>query len=471
MNYNWRPIAQQVQTTTLSAQIIQSIRLLQLTRDELETFISEQCEKNPLIELARPAQNAEDRSVAQGMGEKPVPSVPGPRAQARSLANDDDRMAQDLVAERPSLREHLLRQLGSSAFRDRGIRRLAIEIIESLGDDGYLQRDLGSIASAVGLGKADAAAALHFVQELDPAGIAARDLRECLRLQLRDRDQLTAPMESLLDHLPLLAKHAYAQLAGICRTELGELMELVRQIRALDPRPGRRFDADPIVPAIPDVTVTVDQSGFLVTTLNTHGLPRVLVDREYYSKIRAGCRDAGETSFVLDCLREANWLVRSLEHRADTILKVATEIVIQQQEFFSYGIERLKPLTLKQVADAIGVHQSTVCRTISNKFMMTPNGLFELKFFFANSIPATNGSDHSTDTVRHRIKQLLNLESDKVLSDEAIMKALKREGVEIARRTVAKYREEMRIPCSLQRRRLRQADLVVRDHPQTGSLG
>jgi RNA polymerase sigma-54 factor len=471
MNYSWRPIAQQAQTTTLSAQIIQSIRLLQLTRDELETFISEQCEKNPLIELARPAQSAEDRSMAQGVGGRPVPLGSGPRAQATSPAHDADRMSHDLVAERPSLREHLLHQLGSSTFRDPGIRRLAIEIIESLGDDGYLQRDLRSIASAVGFSQADAAAALSFVQELDPAGIAARDLRECLRLQLRDRDQLTASMESLLDHLPLLAKHAYAQLAGICRAELGELMGLVRQIRALDPRPGRRFDADPIIPAVPDVTVTVDQSGVLITTLNAHGLPRVLVDREYYSKIRTGCRGVNETRFVSDCLREANWLVRNLEHRADTILKVATEIVIQQQEFFFHGIERLKPLTLKQVADAIGVHQSTVCRTISNKFMMTPNGLFELKFFFANSIPATNGSDHSTDTVRHRIKQLLNLESDKVLSDEAIVKALKREGVEIARRTVAKYREEMRIPCSLQRRRLKQADLAVRDRPRTGSLG
>jgi RNA polymerase sigma-54 factor len=350
------------------------------------------------------------------------------------------------------------------ALRSPADLTIAAEIIESLDDDGYLRRDIGMIADALNTSEAHTEAVLGKIQKMDPVGVAARNLPECLRLQLEDERRLTPAMATLLDNLPLLANYEYRQLAVICGVEVDDILAMAKEIKDLDPRPGRRFDCGPIMPALPDVTVELRDDGTFVTELNTNLLPRVLVNREYYSEVKAKCRGTSDVKFVVDCIKSANWLVRSLDQRAQTILKVATEIVARQRDFLLHGVEHLKPLNLKQVADTVGIHQSTVCRAISNKYMMTNRGLYELRFFFANSVAAADGGESlSADSVRHKIRQMIASETAAtVLSDDAIVKELRGSGVDIARRTVAKYREGMNIASSCQRRRQKYAGKETR---------
>ena len=482
MNLRFVPQNRQVQSQTITAQVIQSIKLLQCSHVELEAFISEEAERNPLIELSGPAgrssvslpqpdgsdrhAGADEGSAAwkgpeqvfhgKGTASGPTGSSSWQGGGSGQFGSHPDLEA--YVAAGTTLSDHLHRQLGT-AFQDPADLMVATEIIGSLDDDGYLRRDAVLIADALSTTESRVEAVLEKVQRMDPAGIGARDLSECLRLQLEDRDRLTPAMSRLLDHLPLLAEYDYRKLAGICGVDVDEVLAMAREIRVLDPRPGLRFDCQPVVPALPEVLVELQDDGTFVTELNARLLPRVLVNRQYYSEIRSRCRGGDETRFVTDCIKTANWLVRNLDQRAQTILKVATEVVARQRDFLLLGVEHLKPLNLKDVADAVGIHQSTVCRAISSKYMMTNRGMFELKFFFANSVSATDGNESlSADTVRHRIRQLISSEAaDEILSDDAIVKELRDGGVDIARRTVAKYREGMHIPSSLQRRRQKRA--------------
>ena len=296
---------------------------------------------------------------------------------------------------------------------------------------------------------------LAVIHGFEPTGIGARDLVECLSLQLRELDRLDPAMQALVGNLPLLAKRDFTTLRRVCGVDDEDLRDMLAEIRALDPKPGRSFGGGPLHTVIPDVYVSAALDGSWHVELNTDVLPRVLVSQRYHARVSKVPASDADKSFVSNCLQTANWLTKSLEQRARTILKVSSEIIRQQDDFFAYGVGHLRPLNLRAVADAIGMHESTVSRVTSNKYMSTPRGLFELKYFFTASIAASHGTDaHSAEAVRYRIRQMIDAESPTdVLSDDAIVSRLKQANIDIARRTVAKYRESLRIPSSVERRR------------------
>jgi RNA polymerase sigma-54 factor len=266
-------------------------------------------------------------------------------------------------------------------------------------------------------------------------------------------------MQTLVEHLDLLAKRDLAALRRLCGVDDEDLADMIAEIRNLNPKPGLAFGSTTVQPVVPDVFVRAAPDSTWQVELNSDTLPKVLINRRYYAQVSQTTRSDKEKSYIAECLQSATWLVRALDQRAKTILKVSSEIVRQQDAFLAKGVQYLRPLNLKTVAEAIGMHESTVSRVTANKYMATPRGIFELKYFFTPAISAADGGEaHSAEAVRHRIKQLIDSESAAdVLSDDTIVEKLRETGVEIARRTVAKYREAMRIPSSVQRRRDKQA--------------
>jgi RNA polymerase sigma-54 factor len=490
----------QTQSLVMTPQLQQAIKLLQLSNLELGEFVEAEIEKNPLLELGEaPRDEASSgpgeagpepqaapltlpEQLADGVGE-----VVGDAAEHWQAASGEDgdgshdrggdadswrgrdgarrddgpEPAIERAASGPrSLREHLSEQIGAD-LRDPVDRVIAAHLLEYLDEAGYLRLDLATAADELGCDRARVERVLARVQEFDPPGIFARDLAECLALQLRDRNRLDPAMQRLLDHLPMLAARDVAGLMQICEVDAEDLAEMIAEIRALDPRPGHAFDAPLPQPVIPDVVMVPQPQGGWVVELNPETMPRVLVNSRYYARVRSGVRSHAEREYLSERLQAANWLVKSLHQRALTIVKVAAEIVRQQEAFFAQGVQALRPLILREVADAIGMHESTVSRVTSNKFIATPRGVFELKFFFTSSIPAADGGEaHSASAVRFRIRGLIDGEPpNDTLSDEKIVELLQKDGIEIARRTVAKYREAMRIPSSVQRRREKQMAL------------
>jgi RNA polymerase sigma-54 factor len=296
-------------------------------------------------------------------------------------------------------------------------------------------------------------------QEFDPPGLFARDLAECLALQLKARDRFDPAMRAMIANLELLAKRDFTQLRRLCGVGEDDLLDMLAEIRALDPRPGLAFATGASDGIVPDVSVRPASDGSWAIELNSEAMPRLLVNQSYFATVSSRAANQAEKDFLSECLQSANWLTRSLDQRARTILKVATEIVRQQDAFLLHGIRHLRPLNLRMVADAIGMHESTVSRVTANKYMMTPRGVFELRYFFTVAIASAEGGDaHSSEAVRDRIRELIEAEKPQdVLSDDAIAEILKKDGVDIARRTVAKYREGMNIPSSVRRRREKRA--------------
>lgn len=493
----------QSQSLVMTPQLLQSIRLLQFGSQELAAYIAREVEKNPLLEIAEEKPEPTDRreeaespvfeeagddwlrdelvsgleaaeqrlgSAIENVFDNDIPAGPSPGAgksspgeswKSGSAAVSLDGGSPDLesyCAAAPTLREHLLNQL-PLAFRDPADLMIGRELIESLDDDGYLRRPLTEIEAALGVDADRILTSLGTIQSFDPAGIGGRDLPECLAIQLREKNRLDPAMQMMLANLELLGRRDYAGLARLCGVSADDIVDMAEEIRDLDPRPGSRFASDPVQTAVPDIFVDSKSDGGWSVELNSSALPKLLVDREYYAKVSKNCRNETEKSFMIDCLQTANWLVKSIDQRAQTILKVAAEIVKQQDMFLVNGVEYLKPLNLRMVAEAISMHESTVSRVTASKYMMTPRGLFELKYFFTAPISSTLGTDqHSAESVRYRIRQLVDAETpDRVLSDDTIVKRLRDAGIEIARRTVAKYRESMSIPSSVQRRREKQA--------------
>ena len=319
---------------------------------------------------------------------------------------------------------------------------------------GYLQGDLAGLAERLGAPLELVEETLSVMQSFEPCGVLARNLRECLTLQLKELDRCDPVMAKLIGHLDLLAAHDIPALKRLCGVSDEDLADMILEVKRLNPKPGLKYGSSPTQPIVPDVLVRPLPDGSWHVELNSDTLPRVLVNQAYYARVSKTMRKE-DKSYLVDCLQTANWLVKSLDQRARTILKVAQEIVRQQDAFLTHGVRHLRPLILKTVADAISMHESTVSRVTANKYMATNRGLFELKYFFTSAIPAAGDGDaHSSEAVRHRIKEMIEAEDARdVLSDDKIVEKLRADGIDIARRTVAKYREALRIPSSVQRRR------------------
>jgi len=492
----------QGQTLVMTPQLQQAIKLLQLSNLELADYVESELERNPLLEReeAHPGEPDGGQREPEGAGEAPLEQAPLDKTLASEDfgttadldAGHDDLYADESRAEKQpaaevdvpltdwsragtgghadgeefegvlvaeaTLKGHLESQLAIAALAPHQ-RFIAEVLIESVDEAGYLRADIGEMAERLGTTRQDCEATLAVLQGFDPAGVFARDLIECLALQLKERDRLDPAMQILLTRLDLVAKRDLAALSTLCALEVSDIADMIAEIRALNPKPGLAFGSEPVQPVVPDVYVRESTDGSWHVELNSDTLPRVLVNARYYAEVNRAARSRDDRTYLTDCLNNANWLVKSLDQRARTIVKVASEIVRQQDAFLTHGVRHLRPLNLRLVADAIGMHESTVSRVTSNKYMATPRGLFELKYFFTSSIAAVNGGEaHSAEAVRDRIRELVENEKDDVLSDDRIVTMLSAHGIDIARRTVAKYREALRIPSSVERRRLRQLE-------------
>jgi len=472
----------QGQQLVMTPQLQQAIRLLQLSNLELGVFVENELERNPLLErdeVTRQADEAkgqaqdgkaralnEPSSEARGAngalnGERPLGDQAGWASVKSRTHNGDgteDANLEEFVAATRSLADHLTEQL-QLTVKDPAERLVGVHLIHMLDESGYLPGSLDDVAMRLGAPIDLAERVLAKLQGFDPPGVFARNLAECLALQLKDANRYDPQIARLLDNLALLGNHNLSALRRAVGVDGDELVEMVAEIRRLNPKPGLKFGSIQIQPILPDVLVRPGPHGSWVVELNSDTLPRVLVNRSYYANVAKTARSEQDRGYLLDCLQSANWLVKSLDQRARTILRVAEEIVRQQDGFLSHGVEHLKPLNLRTVADAINMHESTVSRVTSNKYMSTPRGIFELKYFFTSAISSANGGGeaHSSEAVRHRIRQLIDAETPQsVLSDDKLVEYLKRDGIDIARRTVAKYREALRIPSSVQRRRVKQ---------------
>ena len=488
----------QGQSLVMTPQLQQAIKLLQMSNFELQSFVETELERNPLLdrdekalvaaettrqptdmttELKSEASTAErleamdtdltnvyaDEAKADTANREAAGSPDGGWASMRSHSGnangggDDMDYAQNMTRE-VTLNEHLTDQL-NLAMADPARRLIGAHLIGMVNEAGYLSGELETVADLLGASLAEVETVLSILQGFEPAGVFARDLQECLAIQLKEHDRYDPAMRALIENLDLVAKRDFMGLERVCGVDHEDVKDMVAELRALNPKPGNAFGTLIVQPVVPDVFVRAAQDGTWHVELNSETLPRVLVNNQYYARVSANAARDTDKLYLSECLSTAAWLVKSLDQRARTILKVAREIVRQQDSFFLEGVSGLRPLNLRTVADAISMHESTVSRVTSNKYIGTPRGIFEMKYFFTTAINATEGEpSHSAEAVRHRIKRLIESETAKsVLSDDQLVDLLRAEGVDIARRTVAKYREALGLPSSVQRRREKRA--------------
>ena len=495
------------QSLVMTPQLRQAIKLLACTNLEVSAFIEEELERNPLLErdergeitIERPALDQRpvtDSGTTLGtdllVGASTLPEraagpldtdyaeqfdgagyeggdafVPeaGPTADhagmeygsrlaggAANGSGDGGPFIENVAQQPRSLREHLGEQLRLS-FADHADRLIGAHLIALLCPAGRVAVEDGVLASALGTSAERVAAVRARMMRFDPIGLFARDLRGCLAAQLAERDRLDPAMQLLLDHLDLLARREHKRLQAICGVDAEDLAEMIAEIRALDPKPAAGYDVGQVPPILPDVLMRPGLNGDWILELNPDTLPRLLVSEAFHARVSLrAVRE--ERLFLAEKLASANWLVKSLQQRAQTILKVAGEVMRRQEGFLAGGVGHLRPLILRDIAEAVEMHESTVSRVTANKYIATPRGLFELKYFFTTAIAGVTGESHSAEAVRYRIRSMIAAENAvATLSDDAIVAALRREGVDIARRTVAKYREALRIPSSVQRKR------------------
>jgi RNA polymerase sigma-54 factor len=474
----------QGQALVMTPQLQQAIKLLQLSNVELTTYVEGEVEQNPLLERdestpdtpepVAEAPAAADDATPEGASHEETAETYNDIAgsdgdgsadyagdwQTRSAGarGDDLPGIEQTLAGTVTLREHLLAQLAEE-IKDPVDRVIGAYLVDQLDEAGYVTVPLGSVAETMGCEVAQVEAVLQQLQRFEPTGIFARDLAECLALQLKERDRYDPAMQALVENLSLLACRDIPALLRLCRVDAADLAEMAAEIRALDPKPGLQFDGAIAQAVVPDVFVRAQGANWIVE-LNSDSLPRVLINTRYYAEVSASARNKAAKDYLAEKYQTANWLVKALHQRATTILKVSREIIRQQDAFLRHGVQYLKPLVLRDIAQAIGMHESTVSRVTTNKYMLTPRGIYELKYFFTSAIAASSGGDAlSAESVRFRIKALIDAEAGEVLSDDKIVDILMKDGVDIARRTVAKYREAMNIPSSVQRRRERALQL------------
>lgn len=477
----------QSQSLVMTPQLQQAIRLLTLSNLEVEAFIAEEVEKNPLLDAERDeVSTPEENPALEDHGreaEALLDATPGDV----DAGLDVDLMAEtfhhDSVADggpgmdgqlglsgggeggfedgpdfdamassAPSLRDHLLTQAGMAL--DAPDLLIASHLIDQIDDAGYLSLSLLELANRLDVPLIRVESVLEIIQAFDPTGVGARSLGECLALQAKEADRYDPAMARLLDNLDLLAEGRLTQLQRMCGVDAEDMADMIRELRNYDPKPGLKFGAGQIEAVTPDVFVARKAKGWSVE-INSATLPRLLINRSYYVEISRGPQDKASRAWLSDCLASANWLVRALDQRQRTIVKVATEIVKQQEAFFNEGVSQLRPLTLRTVAEKIGMHESTISRVTSNKYLSCARGIFELKYFFTSGIAAADGGEAvSAEAVKSAIRTLINAESPTaILSDDTLVDMLNARGFDIARRTIAKYREALGIGSSVQRRR------------------
>ena len=480
----------------MTPQLRQAIQLLQFSNIEVSAFVERELERNPLLERdessdapigerAAPDQvplrgdATGDSADAARAGELPSeaaspldqvhaeeydpggaadggPTMGSYESRGGSLTfSGDDRTIEDMADERPPLREYLGEQLRLS-FSDPADRMIGAHLIALLCPAGRLTADPAAIAHAMGVPLERVERVRAIMMGFDPSGLFARDLKECLAAQLREKNRLDPAMRALLDNLEMLARRDLRGLMKVCGVDAEDLADMIGEIRALDPKPGASHDAEPVRAVVPDLLMRAAPGETWLIELNPDTVPRVLVNETFFARVAPRANKADRV-FLSDHLASANWLVRSLQQRAQTILKVAAEIMRMQDGFLRHGVTHMRPLILRDVASAVEMHESTVSRVTSNKYIATPRGVFELKYFFTTMIGSVDGGEgHSSAAVRHRIRQLIEQESPgAILSDDQLVTILRKEGVDIARRTVAKYREAMHIPNSVGRRRVK----------------
>lgn len=514
MSINQRLDLKQGQTLTMTPQLQQAIKLLQMSNLELAEYLEAEIEKNPLLEKddgapsERSAEGQEGDASAsdEGGGETTGSNDSGEvdyasegreldtdfsnvftgesRAEQQEMAaveggydafatnsfadvgkggasnfDDPDFSFENTLAAETNLRDYLIEQIQVEFDTDTD-RAIATVLLDYLDEAGYVRTSLDEIAQRLGCDIATVERVLEKLQKLDPAGLFARNLSECLALQLREQDRLDPAMQKLVENLDILASHDLKKLRDICAVDDEDLKDMILEIKALNPKPGLAFDHFVAQTVVPDVLMRPlpkSKGGGWAVELNTDTLPRVLVNKTYYTEVSGAAKDKVEKSYISEQMSAASWLVRALDQRAQTILKVASEIIVQQENFFNYGVEYLKPLVLRDVAAVIGMHESTVSRVTTGKYIGTPRGVFEMKYFFSSGVSsADGGAAFSAEAIKARIKALVDAErADKILSDDDIVEVLTKEGIEIARRTVAKYREAAGIPSSVARRKIK----------------
>ena len=488
----------QTQKLVITPQLRQAIKLLQFSAIELQSYIENEIRENPLLSAGgdEAAPDAGHEMGVNGNGEADVPAFDARDSNAIEINQDyEPQSPGDTLYESDapsfsydagggewsapsgpapvgeeydplatatagvSLAGHLNGQ-AQLAFADPLDKFVASYLIDLVDAGGYIRTPMGEVAEALSIEIEEVERILGVLQTFDPPGICATGLAECLGLQLKEKDRCDPFMERLLENLDLIASCDFQRLRKLCGVDQDELREMIAELRALNPKPGAGFEVAEVETLVPDVIVKRSPDGAWKAELNPNAAPSLAVDRAYFANLKSRCRSGADRSYLSDRLASANWLVKSLEQRLSTILKVATAVVEEQSAFFDRGVRHLKPLNLRQIATKIGMHESTVSRVTSNKAIATPRGIFEMKYFFTSAIASAGASSeaHSSEAVRDRIKELiLHEQTDGILSDDRIVTLLKAEGIDIARRTVAKYREALRIPSSAARRRQKRA--------------
>ncbi len=480
----------QTQSLVMTPQLQQAIKLLTLSNLEIEGHIAEEIERNPLLErgdgvvvekpapaepplparadqliggatTAEPAldvdyatESHQQDSITDGGGgmDGALSLTGGAQAGSGQNASDPDAFADSAT----SLVDHLMAQAGTTLA---GIELfIAHHLIDQIDECGYLRTTLNGIAEGLGIAESRVESVLRVIQTFDPTGVGARDLAECLALQAREADRHDPCMALLIDNLGLLARGDLTRLKRLCGVDDEDMADMIRELRGYDPKPGCRFGGEPAQAVTPDLFVKRGPAGWRIE-VNAATLPRLLINRRYYAELASGPQDKASKAWLTECMASANWLMKALDQRQRTIIRVATEIVCHQEAFFVHGVAHMKPLTLARIADKIEMHESTVSRVTSNKYLSCARGLFELKYFFTSGITAVDGGDAvSAEAVKAAIRILIAGEDVDILSDDALVAELKAKGFDIARRTVAKYRESLGIGSSIQRRRARALD-------------
>lgn len=467
------------QQLVMTPQLQQAIKLLQLSRLELQDLVQQELEENPILDEAVEQENIKELEQVEIQEFEPAPLEESERfkevtagsetiremdwdsyldgynySSGEQYRDDEDRPSfENLLTKKGTLVDHLMWQLNLSKFEENEIKA-GVEIIGNIDDDGYLRSTVEDIARSCELSEETTEYVLGRIQDFDPPGVAARNLRECLLIQVQQLGMQGSIVDFILrDHLKDLETRRYKQIARALGVSIQDILTAAKVISGLDPKPGHIFAHDDVQYISPDIFVYKVGDDYVVT-LNDEGLPMLRIN-PYYTEEKVKELDPGTGEYVSEKIRSATWLIKSIHQRQRTIFKAAKSIVKFQREFFEKGIEYLRPLVLRDVAEDIGMHESTISRVTTNKYMHTPQGIFEMKYFFNSAISISGGEFIASESVKRKIKELIEAEDPrKPLSDQTLAEMLADGSINIARRTVTKYREMLRLGSSSERRRM-----------------